>query len=78
MFSKILVANRGEIAIRAFRAGYELFYTPIPAADKRAAKTLIDVGFDRLGDGIGGALVRAAVLLAPASQASPSSVPGND
>jgi len=24
MFSKILVANRGEIAIRAFRAGYEL------------------------------------------------------
>jgi len=53
-----------------FRAGYELFYTPIPAAEKRAAKTLIDVGFDRLGDGIGGALVRAAVLLAPASQSS--------
>ena len=24
MFSKILVANRGEIAIRAFRAAYEL------------------------------------------------------
>ena len=24
MFRKILVANRGEIAIRAFRAGYEL------------------------------------------------------
>ena len=24
MFSKILVANRGEIAIRAFRASYEL------------------------------------------------------
>ncbi|WP_131814970.1 biotin carboxylase N-terminal domain-containing protein, partial [Mycolicibacterium porcinum] len=24
MFSKLLVANRGEIAIRAFRAAYEL------------------------------------------------------
>lgn len=29
MFSKILVANRGEIAIRAFRAGYELGITTV-------------------------------------------------
>jgi len=27
-----------------FRSGYELFYTPIPASEKRAAKSLIDVG----------------------------------
>jgi AAA family ATP:ADP antiporter len=71
-FGSLLVARAGESVLRSsfFRAGYELFYTPIPAAEKRAAKTLIDVGFDRLGDGIGGALVRAAVLLAPASQSS--------
>jgi ATP:ADP antiporter, AAA family len=71
-FGSLLVARASESVFRSsfFRAGYELFYTPIPAAEKRAAKTLIDVGFDRLGDGIGGVLVRAAVLLAPASQAS--------
>ena len=52
-----------------FRAGYELFYTPIPAAEKRAAKSLIDVGADRLGDAFGGGLVRLAVLAVPAAQA---------
>jgi hypothetical protein len=47
-----------------FRAAYELFYTPIPAKEKRAAKSLIDVGFDRLGEAMGGGLVRL-LLLAP-------------
>jgi hypothetical protein len=67
----LLVARAGESIFRSsfFRAGYELFYTPIPLRDKRAAKTLIDVGFDRLGDGLGGALVRLAVLAVPAMQA---------
>jgi hypothetical protein len=68
----LLVARGGESVFRSsfFRAGYELFYTPIPVDEKRAAKTLIDVGFDRLGDGVGGGLVRLAVLLAPAAQSS--------
>jgi len=71
-FGSMLVARGGESVFRSsfFRAGYELFYTPIPADEKRAAKTLIDVGFDRLGDGIGGGLVRLVVLLAPVSQSS--------
>ena len=71
-FGSLLMARGGEAIFRSsfFRAGYELFYTPIPAGQKRAAKTVIDVGFDRLGDGLGGGLVRLAVLLAPAWQAS--------
>jgi len=68
--ASLLVARAGESVFRSsfFRAGYELFYTPIPPREKRAAKTLIDVGFDRLGDGVGGGLVRLVVLAAPASQ----------
>src|SRR6185503_18888935 len=53
-----------------FRAGYEVFYTPIPASERRAAKSLIDVGFDRLGDAVGAALVRIVLLCAPAAQTS--------
>jgi ATP:ADP antiporter, AAA family len=45
-----------------FRSGYELLYAPIPHAEKRAAKTIVDVGFDRLGDAFGGGLIR--VILA--------------
>jgi hypothetical protein len=70
--ASLLVARAGESVFRSafFRAGYELFYTPVPAREKRVAKTLIDVGFDRLGDGAGGALVRLAALAVPASQSS--------
>ncbi len=50
-----------------FRTGYEIFYTPIAAEEKRAAKSIIDVGFDRLGDAVGGGMVRLLILL-PATQ----------
>jgi hypothetical protein len=68
----LLVARGGESVFRSsfYRAGYELFYTPVAPAEKRAAKTLIDVGFDRLGDGVGGSLVHLAALVAPAAQYS--------
>ena len=46
------VILRGSI----HRAGYELLYTPLPVREKRAAKPVIDVVFDRLGDVFGGAL----------------------
>ncbi len=61
-----VVATRGgESVFRGslFRTGYEVFYTPVPAEEKRAAKSLIDVGFDRLGDALGAALISLAILL---------------
>ena len=60
-----LVARAGESTFRSslFRTGYEIFYTPIPADEKRAAKSIIDVGFDRLGDAVGGGLIRLLILL---------------
>jgi hypothetical protein len=67
----VVVARGVESILRGglFRSAYELFYTPIPAAEKRAAKSFIDVGIDRLGDALGGALVQAVlVVFIPASQ----------
>src|SRR6266550_1191428 len=82
-FGSLIVARGGESVFRAswFRAGYELFYTPIPVAEKRAAKSVIDVAFDRLGDAAGGGLVRLVVLLVPAARSSeperpPATPPG--
>lgn len=50
-----------------YRLGYELLYTPVPRAQKRAAKTLIDVGLDRVGDVAGAGLVGLALVAAPAA-----------
>jgi ATP/ADP translocase len=51
-----------------FRSGYELLYTPLPERQKRPTKTIVDVGFDRLGTVLGGALTLALVsLLGPGS-----------
>lgn len=71
-FGSLLVARGSEAIFRGswFRAGYELFYTPIAIAEKRAAKSVIDVGADRLGDAFGGGLIRATLVLAPAAQSS--------
>lgn len=65
-----VAARGGESVFRGslFRSSYEVFYTPIPADEKRAAKSLIDVGVDRVGDAAGGALIRATWLLAPIYQ----------
>jgi ATP:ADP antiporter, AAA family len=54
-----------------FRSGYELFFAPLPAREKRGVKTIIDVGFERLGDALGGALLALALpFLAPSPRAA--------
>jgi AAA family ATP:ADP antiporter len=58
--------NRGlEVLLRGslFRSGYELFYTPMPAAERRSVKTAIDIGADRLGEGLAAASVQLLLVL---------------
>jgi AAA family ATP:ADP antiporter len=56
-----------ELILRGsfFRSGYELFFTPIPPNDKRAVKTVIDVGCDRFGDALGALALQMLLLLGP-------------
>ncbi|MBL8739466.1 MAG: hypothetical protein JNK04_00180, partial [Myxococcales bacterium] len=63
-----IVLLRGVEAVTRnslFRSAYELFYTPLPAYAKRPSKTLIDVGFDRIGTTLGGLLLLLFATLAP-------------
>jgi len=64
----VLAAVRGsEIGLRGslFRSGYELFYTAVAPGDKRAVKSLIDVGADRAGDAVGSAGVSVMLVVSP-------------
>lgn len=63
-----LVARGGESVFRGslFRAGYELYFTAVSTAEKRAAKSLIDVVIDRVGEASGAGLVRLVLVFQPA------------
>ena len=50
-----------------FRTGYEIFYMPMPLHEKRAAKGVIDVAFDRLGDALGSVFVMLVIAMGVAS-----------
>ena len=54
-----------ELLLRGslYRSGYELFYTPMPAAEKRSVKSVIDIGAERLGDGLAGASIQMLLAL---------------
>lgn len=46
-----------------FRAGYEVLFTPVPQREKRAIKSLADVGTARAGDIIAAALAQVVLLV---------------
>lgn len=46
-----------------YREAYEVFYTPLLAHERRATKTVIDVGVERIGDVIGALVVLAVIAL---------------
>jgi AAA family ATP:ADP antiporter len=69
VFPMVASVRALELILRGslFRSGYELFYTPIPSQDKRAVKTLIDVGSDRMGDALGAGTLQLLLWLGPAT-----------
>jgi len=55
-----IVATRwSEAALRnsVYRSAYELFFTPVAPREKRAVKSIIDVGVDRTGDMVGAGII---------------------
>jgi hypothetical protein len=61
------IARGAEMTMRSslFRSSYELFYMPVPPEEKRSVKAMIDVGGERLGDLVGGGLVKLAMFVVP-------------
>ena len=66
-FPVLAAVRASEIGLRGslFRSGYELFYTAVAPGDKRAVKSLIDVGADRAGDAVGSAGVSLMLVVSP-------------
>ena len=68
----VLRAVQVTFANSFFRASFETLYTPLPPAEKRPTKTIVDVAADRLGDIVGGTFLLG--LLAGIPGASPVTV----
>jgi AAA family ATP:ADP antiporter len=60
------IARGTEAVLRnsLYRPGYELLFSPIGQRQKRATKTIVDVGFVRLGDVAGAAIVQLTLFVA--------------
>ena len=65
-WAKVALAGGAQTVENSFyRSGYEILYTPLTPTKKRPTKTIIDVGFEKLGVSIGSAIALAFVALAP-------------
>lgn len=64
-----VAARASENALRnsLYRQAYEALYTPLPSRERRSTKTVVDVGVERVGDALGGALVALALLAGAAA-----------
>jgi len=63
----VSVARGFEAVLRGslFRAGIDVLYSAIPPIERRATRTLVDVGCDRLGDMFGSGIVALMLLGLP-------------
>jgi len=76
LWTVVLVRGVGNVLENSlYTSGYQLLFTPLTPDKKRPTKTVIDVGFDRLGGAIGSGLVMA-VLALQASWATVASLVG--
>ncbi|MCA9624515.1 MAG: hypothetical protein KC731_36075, partial [Myxococcales bacterium] len=61
----VLRGATGTIEASLYRAGHELFYTPLPTARLRRVKMFVAVGCDRVGTALGAGVVSGLVLWFP-------------
>lgn len=47
-----------------YRSGYEVLFSPVPAREKRATRTLVDVGVERVGDAFAALTIQLIVSVA--------------
>ncbi len=64
----LLRGSENVVRNSLYREAYEVFYTPLRVDERRATKTIIDVGVERFGDVVGGLLV--IVILAVAIEST--------
>ena len=61
--SVVVARGAGSVLSNSlYRGGYEVLFTPVPARDKRAIKSLVDVGASRSGDLLAAGIAQGIVL----------------